>query len=247
VKPLATIEIEGKPLQEALDKVSFAAAFSETQPELSGVLLLFEGGEIRLAATDRYRLAEKTLRAPQANTTSGRAIIPLRAAAELLRILGEIEKSVEIIISENQALFRAEGIELTTRLIDGQYPDYQQIIPKTFATKATLDLQDLSSALKLSGLFVYENNNVELTVSKHDNSLILRSTSQKYGLSTTRLKAEVTGSDNNITFNYRYLLDCLAHLKNQKINLQIINNNSPAMVVPVGVEGYLYLVMPIKT
>lgn len=246
IKPKSTSEISGGELAESLGQVAFATAFSETQPELSGVLFSFEGKTLRLAATDRYRLAEKTLSLTAAVEGEQKVIIPNRAVGELQRILSDNPKNTEIIISDNQILFRTAGAELISRLIEAQYPDYQQIIPKSFLTTMEVSSKELSAALKVSGLFAQDNNNVGLEIRQESNTLVLKSISQSAGSNTSEIVGKVEGQDNSIIFNYRYILECLNHIKQDKVVLKIINSSSPALIEPVESMGYRYLVMPIK-
>ncbi|MDP2933015.1 MAG: DNA polymerase III subunit beta [bacterium] len=235
-------------MAEALSQVVFATSFSETQPELSGVLFSFQEKELRLAATDRYRLAERRLSISSENPVECKVIIPNRAVSELVRMIGEETGQIEISIAESQVLFRASSSELISRLIEGQYPDYQQIIPKDFMTTVTVKIEEFVSAIKLSGLFVSsENNNIEMRADKEKNLLILKSISQRFGSNKTEIPCVVQGQDNEMIFNFRYLLDCLNHVSSPKVQLKLINSNSPAMIMAEGQENYLYLVMPIKT
>jgi len=233
-------------LAGAVAQILFASSFSETQPELSGVL--FELGEKKLtmAATDRYRLAEKIIDLKNGGGEK-KAIVPNRAITELGRVLSGCKNDAEILISDNQILFKVNGVEIISRLIEGQYPDYKQIIPTDFPTQIKLGVKELTSALKLSGLFAQENNNVELDIIKNKDAVVIKATSQRAGSNTTEVRGVVEGEDNNIIFNYRYILDCLNHLHNKEVVLKVINSSSPAMVVPEGEDNYLYLVMPIKT
>ena len=247
IKPKTTSAISGGELAEGLGQVAFATAFSETQPELSGVLFSFEEKTLCLAATDRYRLAEKTLNLTTAVEGSQKVIVPNRAIGELQRVLSDYPQDTEIVISDNQILFRTGNAELISRLIEAQYPDYQQIIPKSFLTTMEVSSKDLSAALKVSGLFAQDNNNVGLEIRQESNSLVLKSVSQRAGSNTSELAGKVEGQDNTIVFNYRYILECLNHVKQDKIIMKIINSGSPAMIEPAESMGYRYLVMPIRT
>ncbi|MCL5435684.1 MAG: DNA polymerase III subunit beta [Patescibacteria group bacterium] len=247
IKPNATIEVTGGELAEGLGQVAFATAFSETQPELSGVLMVFEGDTLKLAATDRYRLAEKTLKLASPVQKELRVIVPNRAIGELQRILSENPKTTEVVISDNQILFRTATAEITSRLIEAQYPDYQQIIPKNFVTTMKIPIQQFIGALKVSGLFALDNNNVQLEIRQESSTLVMKSISQRAGSNTSEISGEVTGQDNTIIFNYRYILDCLNHIRQEKVILKLINSSSPAMIEPSDPSGYLYLIMPIRT
>jgi len=144
-------------------------------------------------------------------------------------------------------LFKTEGAEITTRLIEAQYPDYQQIIPAEFNTEVKISSQELAGTLKLTGLFAAESNNVEMQLSEAD-GIILTSYSQKAGSTTSKITTgKVKGENVKILFNHRYLLDCLNHIKQEHVYLKLINSAAPAMIVPDGDKDYLYLVMPIKT
>jgi DNA polymerase-3 subunit beta len=247
IKPIATVSLKTQELIEALSQISFATAFSETQPELAGVLFYFQGNHLRLAATDRYRLAEKALDLTKPLEQELKIIVPNRAVGELQRMLSDGGEQTEIMLSDNQVLFHSGATELISRIIEGQYPDYQQIIPREFASKILVNTQELISALKLTGLFAQDNNSVEMEALKAEKSLVLNAVSQKYGSNITRVPAQITGEDNRIIFNYRYILDCLNHLQQDKVELRLINSTSPAMIVPKEDPSYLYLVQPIKT
>ncbi len=246
ITPRSTVRIEAKELADALGHVAFATAYSETQPELSGVLFEFDDKSLYLAATDRYRLAEKHLILKN-QVEQLRVIVPNRAVGELMKILGETEREVEMLIAENQVMFRTATSEFISRVIEAQYPDYRAIIPKGFTTTALLETSQFASAVKLAGLFAQDNNNIELAADPETKEIVINSASQKFGSNTARVKGDIEGEKNQIVFNYRYLLDCLTRLPSEKIRLQLINSSAPAMITPEGDDSYLYLVMPIKT
>ncbi len=236
-------KLGGEDLQKAISEVAFAAAFSETQPEISGILFNFEGGTLTLAATDRYRLAERGVKL-LGEASPRQVIIPARAVSEIGRVMGQ--GTVEVFLTEAQACFKTEDVEVITRLIDGQYPDYKQIIPKNFTTEVMVSRLDLIQSLKAASVFASESNNVELFVNPSAKELVIKSQSSQTGDSEIRLDADGAGEKNSIIFNYRYILECLNNLSDDKVNLRLISSASPAEFVPVGREGYLYLVMPIK-
>ena len=236
---------DAKALQKTIQEVTFATAFSETQPELSGVLFTFEGKILTLAATDRYRLAEGKVELTSEVTAPRQVIVPGKTVSELGRII--IDGLVDIYLTEGQICFKTTEIELTSRLIEGQYPDYKQIIPKNFTTEAIVEKTPLIQSIKVASLFASENNNIELDLSQQNKQIIIKSQAVQVGDSEIRLGAEFLGQKNSIIFNYRYLLECLNNLDDEKVTLKIINSSSPAAIVPVGREDYLYIVMPIKS
>ena len=152
---------------------------------------------------------------------------------------------VEIYFSESQVLFKFDDTELISRLIDGQYPDYRQIIPKEFKTMVEVPREDLLHALKATALFAPDSNNITIEV-RPDSGLTVTASSMAAGENTTQVKAKVTGGDNSAVFNFRYLLDCLNNLSEEGVIFKMINDSSPAAIVPIKRDNYLYIVMPIK-
>ncbi|MFA5075997.1 MAG: DNA polymerase III subunit beta [Patescibacteria group bacterium] len=253
-------------LVKALQQVIFAVSLSESRPELSGVLLDFivEKGKLIIAATDSYRLAEKNLKV--AGREDGvRTIIPANTLQELQRILGSASKNqlladneskaenVEIYLGENQILFVYNNIELVSRVIEGQYPDYSQIIPQNYQTQVVIGTDDLIKAVKSSSLFVKTGINDVLLEFNPSNEVVVSSVNTQLGENQSVLTANITGPKNSAVLNYRYLLDGLQALGTPEVILEVIDNNTPIILKPVltsaeaGVDrDYLYLVMPIK-
>jgi DNA polymerase-3 subunit beta len=241
----AFAKIDGAELRDALSETIWAAAQNETQPEISGVFMAFEEDKIRIAATDRYRLAERTAALKIPVRESREVIIPFRTISELYKILSGGTGDVDVYFSDTQVLFKFDETELISRLIDGQYPDYRQIIPKDFKTDAVFKREDLLHAIKATALFASESNNIQLEVSESE-GITVAASSAAAGENTTKVQAKVTGPDNSAIFNYRYLLDCLNNLSEPGVTLKLISDASPAMIVPEGRTNYRYIVMPIK-
>jgi len=237
-------KVDGKEFSKIIRQVTFAAAFSETQPEISGVLFSFDGSDLVLAATDRYRLGEGKVKLTAPITTPKQVIVPARAVNELARIVGS--GIVEILLGEGQICFRAPDVELVSRLIEGQYPDYKQIVPKNYSTEAEVDKEQFMQSLKAASLFTSENKNIELDLNPQNKQIVIKSQSSQVGDSEISVDAVFAGQKNTIVFNYRYLLECLSNLADERVTLKAISSSSPAAIVPVGRENYLYIVMPIK-
>ena len=237
-------KIEGKDLVNSIGEVTFAATFSETQPEISGILFGFEGSNLTLAATDRYRLTEGRVPLLTPITTPRQIIIPTRAVNEVARIIGP--GPIEIFLGDGQICFGSVETELISRLIEGQYPDYKQIIPKNFTTEAEVEKNQFIQSLKAVSLFSTENNNIDLEINPQQKQIIIKAQSAQVGDSEIRLDAKIGGEKNSIIFNYRYILECLSNLGDESVVLKIIGSSSPAAIMPVGRDNYLYIVMPIK-
>lgn len=237
-------KIDAVELRNAFAETIWASAANETQPEISGIFMGFEGDQIRIAATDRYRLAERTAKLLEPARGTKEVIVPARTVSEVYKILSISKGEVEIYFSESQVLFKFDETELISRLIDGSYPDYRQIIPKSFKTEAVVDRQGFTHALKAAALFAPDSNNV--TVEVKSTGITVTASSMASGENTTQVEAKVTGDENAAVFNYRYLLDCLNNLSEPAVNFKMINDASPSALVPQGRDNYTYIVMPIK-
>ncbi len=241
----AFAKIDGAEFREALAETIWATAQNETQPEISGVYMAFEDDKLRVAATDRYRLAERIAVLKESVKSTRDAIIPFRTITELYKILATGSGEVGIYFSETQVLFKFDETELISRLIDGQYPDYRQIIPKEYKTEAVVGREELLHAIKATALFASESNNIQLAVSEKE-GITVSASSAAAGENTTKVSAKILGSDNNAVFNFKYLLDCLNNLTEKNVVLKLISDSSPAQVTPEGRTNYTYIVMPIK-
>jgi DNA polymerase III subunit beta len=238
-------KIDSQELRSAFSETIWASAANETQPEISGIFMAFEENHIRVAATDRYRLAERVALLKEGVPQPKEVIVPSRTVSELYKILSTAVGEVEVYFSESQVLFKFDDTELISRLIDGQYPDYRQIIPKEFKTSVSLNREELTHAIKATALFAPDSNNIQFEVLENEGVKITAS-SAAAGENEVLVKSQVSGAKNTAIFNYRYILDCLNNLREEKITLKMIDDASPAMIVPEGRSNYLYIVMPIK-
>lgn len=241
------ISLDAQALKSAIDQVVFAVSTNQTQPEITGVLFGFEAGLLRLVATDRYRLAEKKLSLTNHSGGQQEIIVPHKTVLELSRIIGPQKGVVEIMISETQVAFGFNETRIISRLVDGQYPDYKQIIPAEFSTRIVLDRQALVGALKTSSIFSQGTNSVKLEYDPADQKLVLVTESQELGKSVVNLESKVEGVKGVVILNHRYVLDCLAGVSAENVIIKILNDSSPSLIVPEDDETYLYLVMPIKS
>ncbi len=238
------IEISNKDLKTAVAQVAFAAAYSETQPEISGILFAFEPEGLKVVATDRYRLGEKTM--PLKSGVSKSLIIPNKAVQELARVLSNQDQgTTTIFFSQNQVMFKVEETELTSRLIDAQYPEYKEIVPDSFNTEVVLNTDQLSQALRTTGIFTQTGSNVVLEFAAPD-YLTISASSGEVGESKVSVPCQVEGDSGSIIFNHKYILDCLSVIGTKEVTLKIVNENAPAVIVSKELPGYMYLAMPIK-
>lgn len=238
------VKILASDLKLALDQTLFAASSSETQPEISGILLWFGGENILITATDRYRLAEKSI--SYSGSVDFKIILPHRSAQEISRLLTGLSEEIELSITTTQLAFNLNNTYIVSRLIDGNYPDYQQIIPDVTNTTVILDKQDLLSALKTSSVFSKGSGSITVEYNNEKNTLKLSSVSHDLGESHIELVCKISGESGNLIINYRYLVDYLNNLDSDTLVMKIVDDNGPITFVPENQNKYLYLVMPIK-
>lgn len=246
---------QAEELKKAISQVIFAVSSSGTRLELSGVLFVFSGNALIIAATDSYRLAEKKIKIKSNSEEDKKIIVPAKTLQELLRILSinldnEVEEKnseIKFYISENQILFTYGSTELVSRLIEGQYPDYQQIIPNNSKTKAYIDRQEFVRAVKMASLFSKTGvNDINLDFPSGKNQVVVSSVSGQTGENITNMEAKVLGEDNSIVVNYRYLLEGLSNIEKETVKIEIIDSNTPCIIKSEQDESYLYIIMPIK-
>ena len=244
-----TTRVPQNVLKQALDEVTFAAATDEARPILTGVLARFEGDKLTLAAADNYRIAVKTLTIldPVEETS---VVVPARSLHELSRILSDTEEPVDIVLSaaRNQILFHLEGIDLVSRLIDGQFPNYQQVLPKGFTTRAVVDRDQLLAAVRLASLIASSSANiVKLHVGKDAEIGVTVSAAADVGDNKSDVEAQVDGDGTTIAFNARYLLDVLTNVGADQFAIELNGPLSPGVFRPVSDAQYVHVVMPVKT
>jgi len=230
----------------ALQETVFSAANDESRPEISGVYALFQDERITLAATDSYRLSERVIQPTTPPSGVAKAIIPLRAAQEILRILDTESNETIITIDERQALIQCGETELITRLIEGQYPDYQQIIPKKNDTVVVIPKEELVHAIKAASLFSQPGVHDLAIHIGSDNTLTLKAASAQTGHHTATVTATVEGPEKDVVFNNRYLLEGVQSLPGNDIRLEFGDPQVPGVLRSTSTKDAVYLIMPIR-
>ena len=243
-------------LKEAINEVVFAAAPDDTRPVLAGVLLKMGGGSLTLAAADGFRLAVRTVELPEGGPDL-QMIVPAKTLIEVARLLSSAADDDQVAINTtpngNQIYFAFGKTEITSRLIEGQFPDYQRIIPPDAKTKVKVSTTDFLRATRAAAVFARDNSNIvrlECSPSKEDaelalGSILVKSTSAEMGDNEGNLDAVVEGDDTQIAFNGRYLRDALEAIDTPEVLLQITGPSSPGIIRPAGEpNGYLHVIMP---
>ncbi len=242
--------IKSEILKNALEKTIFAISSSEIRNELSGALFSFNNPEnknLTIVGTDSYRLTEKQISLEEVCfKEKTNFIIPLKTLQEVLRIIKE-KSEIEIYLTENQILFKYQETEIFSRIINGDYPDYQQTIPKNNKTQVIIEKEKLLRAVKTASFFSKTGiNDINLKISSKKNNLIISSINDQIGENKTVLDGEVLGEDVEIVFNYRYLIEGLNNLSENEIKIQIVNDDTPGIFKNNPENNFLYLIMPIK-
>ncbi|MCL4406345.1 MAG: DNA polymerase III subunit beta [Patescibacteria group bacterium] len=235
-------------LKEGINKIINACQISDLRPEISGILFNFETNVFKLVATDSFRLAEKTIPETQFKSNSlkvKKTIIPLKTIQELVRVLDD-EDDVHIFIDDSQALFKTESLEIITRLIDGQFPDYGPIIPKILETEIVIDKQELVNAMKLAGSFTARSG--EVIVKVGDDKKIVEVYSADSGLGENKylISAKINGDPVKASFNWKYLLDGLKNIYTDTVLFGLQGDSRPAIIKAPNDTSYFYILMPIK-
>jgi len=241
-KDKESITIQQKKLKEMLGMTSFAVSHDETRYVLNGILFIIKPACIRLVATDGRRLAliESKMQLPK--THERKAIVPTKAVDELARILGD-EGDVRVTFSENQVLFDMGQKRVISRLIEGEFPNYEQVIPKERKEKLVVKRQDILSALRRAALFTNQDSMaVKLEVAK--DSLVLSKSTPYIGEAREALAAEYKGKELSVGFNPAYLIDALKNMDLETVGLEIQDPEKPG-VVRIG-EEYVYVVLPMQ-
>lgn len=245
-KNYLTLKVED--LKEALTRVAFCTALDESRPEISGVLFKINEKQLIIVATDSYRLAEKRIEISEKKISDSQFIVPLRTIQELQRILFNQEnKEINVYFNENQTLFEIENTELISRLIEGQYPDYNQIIPQNHKTMARIKTGEFLQAVKSASLFCKPGiNDVKLTFVPSKKEMVVIASNANLGENITNLSIDLEGEENEIVFNYRFIIDGLNNIKQDTFSMEITNNATPGVLKPAGEDDYLYIIMPIR-
>jgi DNA polymerase-3 subunit beta len=246
------IELNVADFREMIQQVAFAASADEARPVLMGVLLQVEKDKLTLAAADGFRLSVRkaTLSSPAPAAIS--AIVPARSLTELARVAADGEASLQMVVPKmrNQIVFRVKDVEVTSQLIDGTFPDYQQIIPRKYATRTLVSTSSLLKACKQAEIFAREGSNVaRLNITSasgemQPSQVEISATSEETGKNETTVEATVDGGGVLIAFNVKFLREALEVIKTPNVALEMSAANAPGVVRPVGDDQFLHVIMP---
>jgi DNA polymerase-3 subunit beta len=240
-----SFSINAKEFVKGLRSVWWSASISSMKPEISSVCIYPEGEDIVFVATDSFRLAEKKVRCKE-KPDFDKVLIPFKNAAEIIRILEEAPKDVKISFDKNQISFSFDNVYLVSRLIEGNFPAYQQIIPKESKTEAVIIKQDLVSSLRTANIFSDTFNRILIKVTPDEKKFELLTKNNDVGENDNTLDAALTGEPIEISFNYKNIADCFQSIDADSVSLSFNGANRPLVIKSVGDTSFFYLVMPMN-
>ncbi|MDP3763896.1 MAG: DNA polymerase III subunit beta [bacterium] len=240
-----TFSMPVRDLVFGIKSVIYAAAVGNIKPELSSISITHSGEFLVFAATDSFRLAEKKIRVKKVPPFK-QILIPQKNAIEIIKIFDKGEEEISISIEEHQMALRSQNIYLTSRIVEGNFPDYKQIIPKETTSKAVLLKQDLVNSLKTSLIFSDVFNQLTLKLLPKAKSFEIESKNSTVGESTHTVESVLEGDDISINVNHRYFTDCFQSIATDSIALSFSGQAKPIIIQGVGDTSFLYLVMPMN-
>jgi DNA polymerase-3 subunit beta len=249
--------VESRSFCQGLSQLADIAIPSTAKPEISGIFFVFQKDFIKMAATDSFRLGEKTFyynrKTPSPLSKEYALILPQKAAKEIINIFGEREGELRIYFSPNQVLFESPMVEtshpqtqLISRLIEGEYPNYQEIIPKKYETQIVFQRNEFLNQIKSAALFSGKVNEVKLKINPKKEKVELFSQNPDLGEYRSHLSGKIKGKEIEISFNHRFLSDGLLNIKSPEVVFELTGSEGPGVLKPAGDPSYLYVVMPIK-
>ena len=248
------LEVDNKKFCQGLFQIIDISSTSQTRPEISGVYFLFSKNLIKIVATDSFRLAEKVISLEKAVKKDYSFILPQKTAREIINILEEKDGILKIYFSPNQILFEFPmkeaphpQIQIISRLIEGEYPNYQDIIPKKFKTRVILKRDEFLSQIKTASLFSGKINEIKFTINTTNKEVEIFAKDQNIGESKSTITAKIEGDSTGVSFNYKFLTDGLLKIKSSEIAFDLSKEEGPCILRPIGDASYIYVVMPIKS
>lgn len=249
------IILDAAQLKEMISQVAFAAADDDSRPVFTGVHIEVNNEKLTFAAADAFRLAVRTAPLPGHEQAHDNILIPARTLTELARIL-PAEGAVQMIVTPNrsQVLFHTDQIDLVSRLIEGTFPNFRNIIPKESTTRAVIETKEFAAAVKSVTPFARDSSNItriKIASSESEGlepgTLTIEATAEDVGSNVSTINAAVDGPEQQIIFNVKYLADVLAVLDTPEVALEVTSAGRPGVIKPVSSADYTYVIMPMST
>lgn len=237
--------VSSKDLVEGVKSVVYASSISSMKPELSSVYIHKDGDSLVFVATDSFRLAEKRIEAHAVKLESG-ILIPFKNALEVMRVCDGISGEIEIMFNKNQLSLSFDNVYMVSRIVDGVFPDYAQIIPKEFTTTITALKQDILNSFKVINIFSDKFNQVQVLINPEEKQFTISTKNNTVGQSENNVPAAIDGEPVSISFNHRYIIDSFGSLNTDSLTLNFSGAGKPMVIKPVSDSSFMYLVMPMN-
>ena len=256
IKKNEFISLKSSIFCQSLNQIVDIPLLSNSRPEISGIYFLFQKNAITMVSTDSFRLGEKKIifKNEQKLTNNYSLILPQKTAKEIINIFNTKDRDLNIYLSSNQIMFETlmtetnyPEIQVVSKLIEGEYPDYKEIIPLKYNTQIILNKDEFLNRLRISGLFTGKTNEVKIKTNLNKNELEIFNQNKDIGEYNSKLPVKIIGENIEVCFNYKFLIDGISNIKSSEIILELNGDDGPAILKPVGDDTYIYVVMPIKS
>jgi DNA polymerase III subunit beta len=249
------LEFDGPALCQSILQVIDFTAITQTRPELSGIYFSFEGNSAKIVATDSFRLAEKNIRIEETSQNSqipASFILPRNTARELVSIFSQDGKirlylsGGQIMAEKNFREAKHPQAQLVSRLVEGDYPNYQEVIPKEHKTRIILDRERFLNHIKTASLFSGKSNEIKLASDQKKDTLVVFSQNTDVGESKSSINAKIEGEETETSFNYKFLSEGLGQIRTKEVIFELNGQEGPGALKPFDEVDYIYVIMPIK-
>lgn len=240
-----TCKVNSKELIDGIKSVIYSASMSSVKPELASVYIYTNEDGLVFVSTDSFRLAEKVVKTRKVVDLNS-VLIPFKNASDILKIIDNVDIEIEINSTKNQISFSFDGLYLVSRVIDGNFPDYKQILPKEEKTKVIVLKQDLINSLKISNIFSDNFNQMNIKAQVGQKNIEVKTKNSNIGENTNKIEANIEGESIEVNFNYKYIVDCLSSIVSDSVSLSFNGVNKPLVVRGTTDKTFTYLVMPMN-
>ena len=240
-----SFKLPTKKFIDGIKSVYYSSSISDIKPEISSVFIYPEEDNLFFVATDSFRLAEKKIKIKEIHDFDG-ILIPFKNIPEIIKIFNDSNEDLNICLNKNLISISTSDIYLTSRVIDGNFPDYKQIIPKGATTEVVVLKQDLLNSLKIANIFSDKLNQINFKIKSKEKSFEISSQNSDIGENKIQINGAISGVDVEMGFNYKYFLDCFQSINQDSMVLSFDQANKPLTIKGVGDNTFIYLIMPMN-
>lgn len=240
----SSFEIETEKFIEGVKAVFYSSAINDIKPEIASVYVYSSENGLVFVATDSFRLAEKTIKTKSRDVEG--LIIPYKNVLEIIKLLSDIRGDMKVFYNKNQISFVLPGFYLTSRLINGSFPDYRQIVPREYKTRAIIIKKDLIDAIRLSNIFSDKFNQIKMAVDPKAKKFEIYAVNKDVGENKTEIDGALEGAAIEMNLNHKYILDCFQSITEDSVAIEMNESNRPIVIKGNGDKSFVYLIMPMN-